>query len=122
MTARKLGSWLVALALAVVFARAGYAKLAGHAGEVRAFARWGYPPWFRIMMGAAEVTTALVLLIPRLRILGALGVGGTMAGAIFTYLRSGEAAKSWLPALLIAGAAALAALELSAARSARSPR
>lgn len=72
--------------LAFVFVMAGLPKLMGVPGHVRAFARWGYPDWFRLVVGAVEVSSAVLLLIPRLAFLGAAGIAAIMAGATYTHV------------------------------------
>lgn len=80
----------VARILALVFALSGAAKLAGLEFEVQAFARWGYPLWFMVAVGAAEVTGALALLVPRLQALAAAALSALMVGAIGTHVIHAE--------------------------------
>ena len=49
-------------------------KLAGAEAHVRHFVTWGYPDWFRLVVGAIEVTSAVLLLVPRLAFFGAMGI------------------------------------------------
>ena len=81
--------WLATLALAAVFFWTGVRKLLGAGGWVAGFTRWGYPPWFRILIGVVEVGSAMLLLVPRLATLGALTIAVTMVGAIATLLAHG---------------------------------
>jgi uncharacterized membrane protein YphA (DoxX/SURF4 family) len=78
--------WAVSLALAFVFLMAGVPKLAGAEGHVRHFEVWRYPDWFRLVVGAVETTSALLLLVPRLAYVGALGIVVIMAGATYTHV------------------------------------
>jgi putative oxidoreductase len=52
---------------------------------VRDFHRWGYPDWFRIVVGIAELTSMALLLIPRFASYGATLFAVVMLGAIFTH-------------------------------------
>lgn len=81
-----LAVWVLSVLLAFVFLMAGAPKLLGVQGHVRAFARWGYPDWFRLVVGAVEVVSAVLLLIPRLAFLGAVGIAVIMAGATYTHV------------------------------------
>ena len=43
-------------------------------------------PWFRYLVGACELGGAIALVVPRLSGVGALWLGGVMAGAVVTHL------------------------------------
>jgi putative oxidoreductase len=81
--------WLATLALAAVFFWTGARKVLGLGGWVAGFTRWGYPAWFRVLIGVVEVSSAVLLLVPRLATLGALGIAVTMVGALGTLLLHG---------------------------------
>ena len=76
----------MSLGLAFVFLMAGVPKLAGAEGHIRHFAAWGYPDWFRLVVGAIEATSALLLLVPRLAWVGAVAIAIVMAGATYTHV------------------------------------
>jgi len=78
--------WLPSLLLTFIFLMAGLPKLAGAEGHIRHFVTWGYPDWFRLVVGAIEVTSAVLLLVPRLAFFGALGIAVIMSGATYTHL------------------------------------
>jgi putative oxidoreductase len=78
--------WLPSLLLAFIFLMAGLPKLAGSEAHVRHFVTWGYSDWFRPVVGAIEVTSAVLLLVPRLAFFGALGIAVIMFGATYTHL------------------------------------
>ena len=78
--------WLPSLLLAFVFLMAGVPKLAGADAHIRHFEIWRYPDWFRLVVGAIETTSAVLLLVPRLAFGGALGIAVIMAGATYTHL------------------------------------
>ena len=80
------GVWIVSGLLAALFLLAGIPKLMGAEGWLRHFASWGYPDWFRLVVGTVEVASAVLLLIPKFATLGACGVIVVMAGATYTHL------------------------------------
>lgn len=77
---------LATAVLVLVFLGAGAGKLAGVPQLVDNFRRWGYPDWFRLLIGAAEVGCATLLLLPRARPLACLGIVAIMGGAIHTHV------------------------------------
>jgi uncharacterized membrane protein YphA (DoxX/SURF4 family) len=82
--------WIIALLLALVCLRSGWLKVTGNVFWVRDFHRWGYPDWFRIVVGIAELTSMLLLLIPRFASYGASLFAVVMLGAIFTHYTHNE--------------------------------
>jgi uncharacterized membrane protein YphA (DoxX/SURF4 family) len=79
------GTWLVSLFLANVFFRAGVDKFSSDSGWARAFAVWGYPDWFRILIGVLEVAAAALVLLPRMAPIGALLIIAVMLGGLGTH-------------------------------------
>src|SRR5678809_1736705 len=69
--AKVFGSWLPVILLVLIFAPQGWAKFSDDSGWARAFRHWGYPTWFRVLIGIAEVGGALLLLHPRTARIGA---------------------------------------------------
>jgi len=107
----RIGIWVLSILLAFVFVTAGLPKLLGQPGHVRAFVRWGYPDWFRLVVGAIEVASAILLLIPRLAFLGAAGIAVIMAGATYTHvIRTPEEASRAPFTLTLLALAALVGL------------
>ncbi len=78
--------WVPSLLLAFIFLMAGVPKLAGADAHIRHFEVWRYPDWFRLVVGAIEMTSAVLLLVPRLAFAGAIGIAVIMAGATYTHL------------------------------------
>ena len=85
-TAGRVAIWVLSVLLTFVFLMAGVPKLAGAQAHVQHFATWGYPDWFRLVVGAVEVGSAVLLLIPRVAFFGAAGIAVIMAGATYTHL------------------------------------
>jgi uncharacterized membrane protein YphA (DoxX/SURF4 family) len=79
--------WLLALS----FIAGGLAKLvpdgtfAGTPYSER-FVDWGYPSWFRFVVGSGEIAGAVLLLVPRRRFLGAALLGVILVGAVLTHI------------------------------------
>jgi len=82
--ARTIVLWVLAALGAASFLMAGFQKLSSDPGMVQLFSLIGLGSWFRYLTGTLETLGAIALLIPRLRVLGALGLVGVMIGAIIT--------------------------------------
>jgi uncharacterized membrane protein YphA (DoxX/SURF4 family) len=86
------------VALVGVFLFSGISKVAGTSPMADRFLYWGYPQWFLLVVGAAEILGAALLAIPKTAFYGAAVLGVVMAGAIFTHVRHTE----WFPAMFVA--------------------
>ena len=62
---RLAAAWLLGLYFASLLVPAGWDKLVPGGSWAEPFAHWGYPAWFRILIGALEVAGAAALLVPR---------------------------------------------------------
>lgn len=103
----------LSLLLALAFLASGGSKLANAESAAgltfdEQFVAWGYPAWFRFVVGAAEVAGAIALLVPSTRFYAASGLAAVMLGAIVTHLRIGEAAYAPFPLVLALLAATVA--------------
>ncbi len=78
--------WLITILEALGLGLAGAAKFSGDSWQ-RMFVEWGYPVWFALAVGAAEVLGAVLLLVPRTVLIGAALLGAIMLGALITELR-----------------------------------
>jgi uncharacterized membrane protein YphA (DoxX/SURF4 family) len=78
--------WGVRILLALAFAAAGLAKLAGVPQMIQVFDAIGMGQWFRYATGAVEVIGAVLILIPVTGFFGALLLTATMVGAVATHL------------------------------------
>lgn len=56
--------WMLSGLLSALFLMSGASKLAGMEMHVQNFARWRWPDWMRLSVGAVEVTSAIMLVIP----------------------------------------------------------
>ena len=97
--ARKIALWALTGLLAFLFAFAGSMKFVGP-GAAKQFAEFGYPDWFRVVIGVVEAGGALALLAPRTAFYGAGALAVVMAGAVFTLLRAGEVPQAVVPLVL----------------------
>ena len=85
--------WIIALLLALVCLRSGLMKVAGNIFWVRDFHRWGYPDWFRIAVGVAELVSMALLLVPGFAGYGATVFSVVMLGAIYTHATHHELSR-----------------------------
>lgn len=95
--------WVFALFLAWVFIRQGIAKFSDTSGWAQAFRAWHFPVWFRICIGIAETTAAVLLLSRRTAFAGAIIIITVMIGAMGTHIywgRPGQVTSEVLPLLL----------------------
>jgi uncharacterized membrane protein YphA (DoxX/SURF4 family) len=79
--ARRIAAFVLALYLSQLFLRMGWGKFGGDRFWTTAFAGWGYPAWFRVLVGAVEVTGGVAILVPRVASYGALALAVVMMGA-----------------------------------------
>ncbi len=103
--AKEVVLWIIALFLALVCLRSGLLKMPGVPGVqfwMRDFQRWGYPDWFRLAVGVAELISFALLLVPRLAGYGATIFAIVMLGAIFTHATHNESARLLFNFLLLA--------------------
>lgn len=98
--------------LAALFLMAGGSKLAGVEEHVRNFARYGWPDWLRLVVGAVEVISAVLLLFPRAAFFGGGALIAVMAGATYTHLirATGEGGQGVFT-MILAGLVAKVVLE-----------
>jgi uncharacterized membrane protein YphA (DoxX/SURF4 family) len=105
-TTKEVVLWVLCLFLAYVFFKAGVQKFANTSGWARAFHVWGYPVWFRVLVGIAEISAALLLLYKRSAALGALLIVAVMLGGMATHImiqhRPGQITNEIFPFLLAA--------------------
>jgi putative oxidoreductase len=78
--------WLMTLMLVFVFGNQGVAKFSDTSGWARAFAHWGYPVWFRLLIGVLEVLAAVLILWPRTAPIGAAIIIVVMLGGMGTHI------------------------------------
>jgi len=79
--ARLMMAWALGLYLAQLYVRTGWGKFGGVPSWTAAFAAWGYPGWFRVLIGVIEVAGGIALVIPWIASYGALALSLVMMGA-----------------------------------------
>jgi uncharacterized membrane protein YphA (DoxX/SURF4 family) len=97
-----LTRWLPRIAIALVFMTVGWSKFSDPMW-VRLFGRIGFGQWFRYFTGAMQIAGGVLVLVPRLSLVGIAMLACTMAGAVITWIAFGLALNAPIPgALLIA--------------------
>lgn len=79
-------SWLLRITAAVIFLQTLFFKFTASEESVYIFSTLGMEPFGRIGSGVAELVAAILLLVPRTTVYGALLGLGIMAGAIASHL------------------------------------
>lgn len=82
----KIFYWVLRIIPAVIMLQTLYFKFTAHPQSVKLFTILGMEPWGRIGIGVFELIAAVLLLINRTVLLGALLGVGLMCGAIFFHL------------------------------------
>lgn len=95
-----IASWILAVLLGLAFLASATGKLRAQQPYVDNFARWGFPPWFLTVTGLSELAGAILIVIPKTRVYGALLLVCVMIGAVLTHLTHGEASFAPIPAVL----------------------
>jgi putative oxidoreductase len=78
--------WLATLMLVFAFGAQGLAKFSSTSGWASAFETWGYPVWFRMLIGVLEIAAALLLLWPKSAPVGACIIIVVMIGGLSTHI------------------------------------
>jgi putative oxidoreductase len=78
--------WVLQILVGACFVAAGGAKLAGAPMMVEIFDHIGVGQWFRYVTGIVEVTSGIMLFVPRAAVFGATLLTATMACAICVHL------------------------------------
>ena len=74
--------WILQGLLAAALLVAGTTKLVGLHMQVTFFEKIGLGQWFRYFTGGLEVIGAILVLVPRTAVVGAVLLGMTMVGAV----------------------------------------
>ena len=106
---RSIFAWL----LVAFFALGGTMNIFATPEILADYARWGYPSGFNYLTGLLEWSSAILIAMPRTRLIGSLLAAGVMAAAAGTVLLAGEYSHA-IPPLI-----GLALVLLNAALTAR---
>jgi uncharacterized membrane protein YphA (DoxX/SURF4 family) len=79
-------AWIIRFVAAVILLQTLYFKFSAAAESVYIFSKLGIEPYGRIGSGIAELIAAILILIPRTTLIGALIGLGVITGAIFSHL------------------------------------
>lgn len=82
----KIISWVLRILAAVIMLQTLFFKFTGADESVQLFTILGVEPWGRIGLGVFELIAAILILIPRTYLIGAIITVGLMFGAIATHL------------------------------------
>jgi len=77
--------WTLRIVLALAFAAAGAAKLAGAPPMIELFDKLGLGQWFRYVTALVEIAGAALIVVPRTALYGAALLAVTMACAIVAH-------------------------------------
>lgn len=86
MQSKVIYLWFLRLLAAAILLQTLFFKFTGSTESVYIFSTLGIEPAGRIGSGIAELLAAVLLLIPRFNVYGALLASGTMMGAILSHL------------------------------------
>lgn len=81
-----IASWLLRGIAAVILLQTLFFKFSGARESVYIFTTLGLEPWGRIATGVVELIAAVLLLLPRTAVFGAVLTLGVISGAIFSHL------------------------------------
>lgn len=79
-------SWVLRLTVAVILLQTLYFKFTGHPDSVHIFSALGVEPWGRIGLGIVELITAILILLPKTKIIGMASSLGIIVGAVFSHI------------------------------------
>ncbi len=82
--------WSIRVVIAIVFILAGGPKILKDPNWVQNFQEWGYPDWFRMLVGWVEILGALALVNNRTVSGASAGLAMVMFGATVTRFVNGD--------------------------------
>ncbi|MGN7414915.1 DoxX family protein [Paenibacillus sp. SAF-068] len=97
----KILGYIFLVVLASVFVMTGFNKISGADMMIQTFESFSYPTWTMYLLGAAELLSAVGLLIPRTRILASGILTFILIGAVGSHLIYALYAAVPFPAVLL---------------------
>ena len=94
--------WIGTAILFALFLAGGIQKLTQESSALRDFAHWHYSPWFMLVIGTIEFSSAILILIPRLAFAGAALIALDMVGGVITTVRFAQDDRALLSLFLLA--------------------
>ncbi len=83
---KKYLSLALQLTIAIIYLQTLYFKFSAHPDSVYIFSKLGVEPYGRIGLGFMELITAILILVPKTKILGGILSVGIISGAVFAHL------------------------------------
>jgi uncharacterized membrane protein YphA (DoxX/SURF4 family) len=97
-------TWILRVAVAVVFLSVGWSKFETNSMWVRLFEQIGFGQWFRYFTGSVQMAGAALVLVPRTFVMGIALLACTMAGAVAIWIvRFGALGNAIIPAVVLVG-------------------
>jgi uncharacterized membrane protein YphA (DoxX/SURF4 family) len=96
-----VGLWSITLFEVFELGQAGLRKFTSMDVWWGLFENWGFPFWFLVVVGVAELGGAVLLLVPRLAAYAAAGLIVVMAGSLATELFKEKLFGPWFPLMHI---------------------
>lgn len=87
---KTIGIWIPALLLVPIFVPSALDKFSDAGGWAAAFRHWGYPDWFRVLIGVVELAGVALLILGRTAALGAILIIIVMLGGMATHVAFGD--------------------------------
>ncbi len=87
---RRIAGWVLTGLLTALFIGSAAGKLSGAEPVVKMMGEWGLGNYV-LLIGAGELVSALLFVIPKTHSLGVLLLSAYMGGAIVTHMQHGEA-------------------------------
>ena len=79
-------SWTLRIIVAVILLQTLYFKFTAHPDSVHIFSALGVEPWGRIGLGIVELITALLIVLPKSKIIGMATSLVIILGAVFSHI------------------------------------
>lgn len=96
------GIWALTIILALIYIMSGVPKVGAFDFIAARFEEvWGYPEWFRTLIGGLEFIGGIFLIIPATAFYAASMLGVIMLGAIYTHLALGNPLFTPIPAICL---------------------
>jgi uncharacterized membrane protein YphA (DoxX/SURF4 family) len=97
-------TWILRVAVAVVFFSVGSSKFDATSMWVKLFDQIGFGQWFRYLTGILQIAGAVLVLVPRTFLAGIGLLALTMGGAAAIWIgRFGEFGNAIIPLVVLAG-------------------
>ena len=93
--------WILRILVAALFLFAAYAKLSGQKMMVEEFGTVGLGQWFRYFTGVMQIAGGVLVLTPRLALVGIAMLACTMLGAVITWIAFGLPLNVPIPGVLL---------------------